>query len=168
MCVLLSEKHCALDVVSLCLAQMVLGQSAGVAAAMAVKTGVLVGDVRVANLQDRLRALGQLLAPLPPFPRPPPAPPAPPTLTGDKWYAYRKMWKLQMTDVGNQGDSTATAAPGMAIVATENGSLIKRSFNHSTSLPPADVRTYAKGQRLALKGPPTIAKGESDYWLVEV
>lgn len=168
--VLLSENYLCVVLGARCVflplhAQMTLGQSAGVAAAMAVKTGVSVGDLNVPSLQDRLRALGQLLAPLPPLP---PPPPPPPELTGDRWYAFRTMWVLQTADMGTQYDATVTAALGTAIVATEDGSLLKRSFNHSTSLPPADVRKYEKGQRVALKGPPTVAKGESDYWLVEV
>ena len=150
----------------------------------------------MAQLQDRLRALGQLLEPLPPLPPPPPPPPA---LTGDRWYAYRTMWELEKaaTAGGQRRDAGALA---VAIVATEDGSLLKRSFNHSTSLPPADVRKYLlriiyiriyidiyirilhtntayiiimrsryeKGQRVALKVAPAVAKGESDYWLVEV
>jgi hypothetical protein len=133
---------------------------------MAVRTGISVGDINVPNLQDRLRALGQLLAPLP---APPPAPPVPPALTGDRWYAYRDMWKLQtVADAENERDAAVKATLGVTIVATEDGSLLKRSFNHSTTLPHADVRKYGKGQRVALKGPPTVAKGESDYWLVEV
>lgn len=40
---------------------MILGQSAGVAAAQAIKAGVAVQDVDVPTLQARLRALGQLI-----------------------------------------------------------------------------------------------------------
>ena len=54
------------------------------------------------------------------------------------------------------------------IVATEDDSVLKRSFAHSTQLPPSEVRNYTKGQRVSLGGAPTVAKGESDYWLVSV
>lgn len=161
--VAISASHIAFNSIRMEPTWMTLGQSAGVAAAVAAKTGQLVGDLNVAQLQDRLRALGQLLEPLPPLP---PQPPPPPALTGDSWYAYMMMWELQKAaNVDSQNDVAEFA---VAIVALEDGSLLKRSFNHSTSLPPADVRKYEKGQRVALKVLPTVAKGESDYWLVEV
>jgi N-acetyl-beta-hexosaminidase len=203
--VALSASHVAFNSIRMEPTWMTLGQSAGVAAAIAAKGGISVGDVDVPKLQDRLRALGQLLAPLPPVPPPPPPPPA---LTGKEWYAYRKMWQL----VGSGTDDSAAV-----IVATEDGSVLKRSFKHSTPLPPctgtgstcavhcrmpqpcpdepshaycpsdpskgqcqmppvkacppcspSPVRDYAKGQRVALTAPPTVARGESAYWLVEV
>jgi len=42
---------------------MVLGHAAGVAAAQAAQRGVAVQDVDVAQLQEDLRAQGQVLAP---------------------------------------------------------------------------------------------------------
>jgi hypothetical protein len=94
--VAVSASHVAFNSIRMEPTWMTLGQSAGVAAAMAAKAGVSVGDIDVPTLQARLRALGQLLEPLPPPPTP--LPPPPPVLTGNQWYAYRSMW--QDDDIG--------------------------------------------------------------------
>ena len=81
--VALSASHVAFNSIRLEPTWMVLGQSAGVAAAMVVAAGggaehAGVRGVDITRLRDRLRALGQLLEPLPaptpPSPSPPPGP----------------------------------------------------------------------------------------------
>jgi hypothetical protein len=167
--VAISASHVAFNSVRMEPTWMTLGQSAGVAAAMAVKASISVGDVNVAQLQARLRSLGQLLEPLPPFPPPPPPPPPPPALSGSAWYAYRKMWEVQPHEADAESRAVSRiGSSGVSILATEDGSLLKRSFNHSNTLPPADVRQYKKGQAVALSAAPVIVKGESDYWLVKL
>ncbi len=169
--VAISASHVAFNSVRMEPTWMTLGQSAGVAAAMAAKGKISVGDINVAQLQGRLRSLGQLLEPLPPLPPPPPPPPA---LSGPAWYAYRKMWEVQPheADVESRAVShhktIGSGGVSIIILATEDGSLLKRSFNHSNTLPPADVRKYKKGQAVALTAAPVIVKGESDYWLVKL
>jgi hypothetical protein len=168
--VAISASHVAFNSVRMEPTWMTLGQSAGVAAAMAAKAKISVGDVDVAQLQGRLRSLGQLLEPLPPLPPPPPPPPA---LSGSAWYAYRKMWEVQPHEAdadsrASHNTSNIIGSGGVSILATEDGSLLKRSFNHSNTLPPADVQKYKKGQAVALSAAPVIAKGESDYWLVKL
>ena len=79
------------------------------------------------------------------------------------------MWKLRtIADAGNESAATVAGGLGATIVATENGSLLKRSFKFSKSLPPADVRKYTKGKQVVLKSPPKVAAEDPDYWLVEV
>jgi hypothetical protein len=160
--VALSASHIAFNSIRMEPTWMVLGQSAGVAAAMAAtQAEPSVGNVDVSALRSRLRALGQLLEPLPPIPAPP-APPSPGTLTGHQWYAYRQMWQLV------EGLDLAVSTGTLRLQATENGSLLKRSTAHSTTLPPSEVHKYTKGEIVTLTAPPMIAKHESDYWVVDV
>ncbi len=59
--VAVSSSHMGFGAIRLEPQWMILGQSAGVAAAQALAQGAAVQDVDVARLQARLRALGQLI-----------------------------------------------------------------------------------------------------------
>ena len=63
--VALSCTHVAMSSIRVEPTWMILGQSAGIAAALAVKTKATVQDVPVADLQMRLKAAGQVLDLLP-------------------------------------------------------------------------------------------------------
>lgn len=160
--VALSASHVAFNSIRMEPTWMILGQSAGVAAAMSAHTGTAIGDIDVQALRGRLRSRGQLLEPLPPV-----APtPVSPHLTGNSWYAYRRMWHLKSAAAASHTSEHHVDA--IIIVATEDGAVLKRSFKHSTQLPPSEVRNYTKGQKVTLASMPVIAEGESDYWLVHV
>jgi hypothetical protein len=157
--VAISASHVAFNAVRMEPTWMVLGHAAGIAAAMVSASGSLaaegVGSVNITRLRARLAATGQVLAPRmapPPTPGPPPQPP----LTGDAWYAWVPMWNLT---VNTSGADT--------LIASENGSLLKRSFASSRALPPTEVRVYTAGARVGLWSPPQNASN-SQYWLVRV
>jgi hypothetical protein len=79
------------------------------------------------------------------------------------------MWEVQPHEADAESRAVSRiGSSGVSILATEDGSLLKRSFNHSNTLPPADVRQYKKGQAVALSAAPVIVEGESDYWLVKL
>ena len=151
---------------------MILGQSAGVAAAMVVTasdkgqdlgkgqdqergaaaaTAVAVQDVNVTALRARLRELGQYLEPPRNLPTPPPTPGADQPLAGRQWYAWKPMW----------------AVHGARITALQDKAVLKRRYASSQGLPPAEVRVYPANASVALAGADAVAQAsESDYWLI--
>ena len=148
---------------------MVLGQSAGVAAAMlsrgrnVTQNGTSVGgptgsfaSLDVASLRFRLAELGQILEPKP---APPPAPPSPtPRMLPDNmWYAWKEMWQV--------ADCTPTSS-ACSIVATKQQAVLKKGFAASHDLPPEDVRFYAKDAVVRLSKTPANASDPA-YWLIQ-
>ena len=154
--VAVSSSHVGFNAVRLEPTWMVLGQSAGVAAAMvAAGAAETVQVLDVAALRRRLRQLGQYLEPAAPTPAPPtpPTPPAP--LGGRQWYAYKPMWNVQRTGV---------------ITATQNGAVLKREFANSKALPPAEVRVFRTNASVPLEaGAGTVVQAsDPEYWRVTV
>ena len=72
---------------------MIMGQSAGTAASLAIQDKVAVQEVNLNTLTGLLQAGKQILRPAPPPPPPPPAPPAPPakcTFQNNTWAQHGK------------------------------------------------------------------------------
>lgn len=163
--VAISASHVAFNAVRMEPTWMILGHAAGTAASIVAAGGTApAGGVRsidVTHLRARLLATGQVLEPrAPPAPtQPPPTPPTPPTpppLRGDEWYAWIPMWN-------------STIRGGIhVLVATEDGSLLKRQLASSHSLPPADVQIFQKGDHVNLTSAQIPAPADGKYWLVHV
>lgn len=174
--VALSASHIAFNAIRMEPTWMVLGMSAGVAAAMlteshdGVQNGSNAGDpartfasLDVGSLRLKLVELGQTLEPKPPKPAPPPGPPpgpppAPPSMPpGNLWYAWKEMW--QVVDC-------APASSNCSIISTEQRAVLKKGFASSHDLPSEDVRFYAKGAVVSLSQTPANAN-DAGYWLVK-
>lgn len=158
--VAVSASHVAFNSVRMEPTWMILGQSAGVAAAMAAAkpTDPRLWAVPIPALQSRLRQLGQLLAPpaLPPAPVPPSFHCLPPN---GSWYAYRPDWNYS---VGTDGVHVAIAND---VHTCPQGALLKRCLEHSTMLPSADLRCYPPGTTIQLHAAPRAFS--SQYEIVE-
>ena len=168
--VAVSASHIGFNAVRLEPNWMILGQSAGVAAAMAVAAkgrrrsssssgagSASVHDVNVTELRERLRELGQYVEPasVPPSPAPSPPSPTPSApLTGRQWYAWKKMWALQPHNA--------------SMTATENEAVLKRTYGPSKSLPPSEVRYFDANASVALQagGGGVVLASDPTYWLV--
>ena len=138
---------------------MILGQSAGVAAAMVVAAReqsaatVAVQGVNVTALRARLRELGQYLEPPRNVPTPPPTPATDPPLTGHQWYAWKPMWEVH----------------GANIISRQDKAVIKRQYASSKTLPPSEVRIYSANVSVELAGADAVVQAShSDYWLITV
>lgn len=169
--VAVSASHVAFNTIRLEPTWMILGQSAGIAAAMAcdgssssrrrrnvqrksssrdragnrvVGGKGIVSEVNIAALQGKLVALGQVLD------WKAPAPPQPPSL--GVWYAYTAMFNY---------------IPGsLDIAATKPNSLLKRNASvPSGSLPPDEVCHLSTGAVLTLAKPATLVQ---PYWIVQL
>ena len=160
-----SASHIGFNAIRLEPTWMILGQSAGVAAAMLVREFDMESDdhphtaqnLNVTALRARLRALGQYIEPAPPPPRPGPPPPSPnPPLTGFNWFAWKPMWTL--------GSHNAS------ITATKDHAVLKREYTNSGHLPPSEDRFFSRGATVPLRhGPGAVRQAsESDYWVVTV
>ena len=158
--VAVSSSHVGFNAVRLEPTWMVLGQSAGVAAAMvAAGAAETVQALDVAALRRRLRQLGQFLEPAAPTPAPPTPPTPPPTppapLGGRQWYAYKPMWKVRGSGV---------------ITATQNEAVLKREFANSKALPPAEVRFFRANASVPLEAGAgaVVQASDPEYWRVTV
>eukprot|EP01050_Picozoa_sp_SAG11_P007383 SAG11_NODE_614_length_8201_cov_3.608121_2_plen_805_part_00 len=125
---------------------MILGQAAGVAAAMAVAGGISVQDVDVGALRATLLARGQILEP--------PALPPPPPLAERVWFARVPMF--------NHSEHPLT------ITASQPNSLLKRVRSlPSGKLPPKSACRVAEATVLKLVKPAaTIGSGSDRYYQV--
>jgi len=153
--VAVSASHVGFNAVRLEPTWMVLGQSAGVAAAMvAAGAAPTAQALDVAALRSRLRELGQYLEPPPdPVPTPAPAPtPAPTPLGGRRWYAFKSMWTLHHA----------------SITATQDKAVLKREYASSKLLPPAEVRFFEADASVPLDAGAGAVVQASDpsYWIV--
>lgn len=163
--VAVSASHIAFNAIRMEPTWMILGQSAGVAAAMAcdgsssrgTASGLagaggkgIVSEVNITALRAKLLTLGQVLDWKAP-PQPPPPPPPPPASAG-VWYAFTQMFNY---------------TPGTDhITATEENSLLKRNASvHSGSLPPDEVCRLRKGAVLALYRAATLVP---PYWTIQL
>merc|ERR1719506_463255 len=133
---------------------MILGQSAGVAAAMLVREFDMEGDapqtaqnLNVTALRARLRALGQYIEPAPPPPQPGPPPSPNPPLTGFNWFAWKPMWTL--------GSHNAS------ITATKDHAVLKREYTNSGHLPPSEDRFFSLGTTVPLRHGPGAVRQAS-------
>ena len=159
--VAVSASHVAFNAIRLEPTWMILGQSAGVAAAMAcdgsssrsTASGLagaggkgIVSEVNITALRAKLLTLGQVLD------WKPPAPPSPPPASAGVWYAFTQMFNY---------------TPGTdRITATEDNSLLKRNASvHSGSLPPDEVCRLRKGAVLALYRAATLVP---PYWTIQL
>jgi hypothetical protein len=79
------------------------------------------------------------------------------------------MWNLVSDDHigGRSGGDENGDVGAMKIAATQNASVLKRSYQSSSSLPPSEVRVYNSGAQVRIKLPPQNAS-DSKYWLVHV
>jgi len=171
--VAVSASHIGFNAVRLEPTWMILGQSAGVAAAMVVGKGrhargrsratdppTTVQGVNVTELRARLRELGQYIEPLPAPPMPPtlptPAPSPTPHLTGREWYAWKPMWELE--------------AKNASIKANGDKAVLKREYTNSGHLPPSEVHFFNANATVALRAGPGAVMQASDpeYWVVTV
>jgi hypothetical protein len=173
--VAISASHIGFNAVRLEPTWMVLGQSAGVAAAMVVRarhqqlsgqptrdhnpTTATVQGVNVTALRARLRELGQYIEPAPPVPGSPTPAPAPlphSPLTGREWYAWKPMWELK--------------ANNASIKATRDKADLKREYTNSAKLPPSEVRFFDANAAVELHVGPGAVLQASDpkYWIVTV
>lgn len=150
--VAVSASHIAFNTIRLEPTWMILGQSAGVAAAMACDTSGslnntkgVVSAVNVTALQDKLVALGQVLEPRQP---PPPQP-----VDVGVWYAWKPMFNYTTGSV--------------QMTPTQSDSLLKRDMKvPSKDLPASEVCRVQAGSLVALAKPATNAS--TDYWEVEL
>lgn len=138
--VALSASHVAFNAIRMEPQWMVLGQSAGIAAAMALQTATPLHDLPIAALQQRLRTARQVLDL------------SPQLLPGKEWYAWKAMWQ--------QAEPTR-------LVALQDQAVLKKSYESSKNLPPPDRRFYPKGAALDLAARPANASDPA-YWLVKL
>ena len=169
--VAISSTHVAYNAIRMEPTWMVVGQAAGVAAAMSAASGDG-STVNITRLQERLIDAGQALTL---------------ALPGKQWLAWKPAWEVVVKEneqEGGQGHEEAAAGTQPALVqprgrspsyairirANQTSAVLKKQLLTSRLLPSSEVRSYEHGsgrRDLALAAAPKQAEVE-EYWVVEV